>query len=341
MSDSSLSQQVARLLESDAPAAAEPHLVPCNAGGNNRVFIVTAGERRFIAKWYFSHASDRRDRLHAEFTFLRYAERAGIQNVPRPISCDLERRLAIYEYIDGAPIGVVSQPDVDAAVRFFLALNESGCRHLATQLPDASEACFSIRDQFTLIDSRIERLRAGIPATAGVDADAQTFARDVQTTWDRLKAHITAKAPTLGISVENALPADQRCISPSDFGFHNALRRPSGEVCFLDFEYAGWDDPAKLVGDFLSHPAVPVHDRFRAQVIDQAMTFCANGDALRARAWLLLPVFQIKWCCIMLNDFLPNEALRRRFADADFDEAHRKAVQLDKARRLFSSIEKA
>jgi len=76
-------------------------------------------------------------------------------------------------------------------------------------------------------------------------------------------------------------------------------------------------------------------------VIDQAMTFCANGDALRARAWLLLPVFQIKWCCIMLNDFLPNEALRRRFADADFDEAHRKAVQLDKARRLFSSIEKA
>jgi len=107
MSDSSLSQQVARLLECDAPAAAEPHLVPCNAGGNNRVFIVSAGDRRFIAKWYFSHASDRRDRLHAEYAFLQYAERAGIQNVPRPISCDLERRLAIYEYIDGASISVV------------------------------------------------------------------------------------------------------------------------------------------------------------------------------------------------------------------------------------------
>src|SRR5258708_29751946 len=41
------------------------------------------------------------------------------------------------------------------------------------------------------------------------------------------------------------------------FGFHNALLRPSQELCFLDFEYAGHDDPAKMVGDFFSQPAIP------------------------------------------------------------------------------------
>ena len=46
------------------------------------------------------------------------------------------------------------------------------------------------------------------------------------------------------------LPPGQWCISPSDFGFHNVLRRPGGHLVFLDFEHAGWDDPAKLFGDF-------------------------------------------------------------------------------------------
>ena len=38
-------------------------------------------------------------------------------------------------------------------------------------------------------------------------------------------------------------------ISPSDFGFHNALRTNTGPV-FFDFEFSGWDDPAKTIIDF-------------------------------------------------------------------------------------------
>jgi len=51
-----------------------------------------------------------------------------------------------------------------------------------------------------------------------------------------------------------ALPADETCLSPSDFGFHNALVDPSGALSFLDFEYAGRDDPAKPVSDFFCQP---------------------------------------------------------------------------------------
>ncbi len=35
-------------------------------------------------------------------------------------------------------------------------------------------------------------------------------------------------------------------VSPSDFGFHNALLDDGGAISFLDFEYSGRDDPAKL-----------------------------------------------------------------------------------------------
>src|SRR6266480_4587472 len=67
-----------------------------------------------------------------------------------------------------------------------------------------------------------------------------------------------------------ALPQASRILSPSDFGFHNAIRRPDGTLAFVDFEYFGWDDPAKTIVDFLLHPGMSVADtlkrRFAAAV---------------------------------------------------------------------------
>ena len=57
---------------------------------------------------------------------------------------------------------------------------------------------------------------------------------------------------------------------PSDFGFHNSLRREDGSLAFVDFEYFGWDDPVKLTADILLHPGSPLaasqRRRFRQAV---------------------------------------------------------------------------
>ena len=64
------------------------------------------------------------------------------------------------------------------------------------------------------------------------------------------------------------MPHEWRSLVPSDFGFHNSLRRPDGSLAFVDFEYFGWDDPVKLTADILLHPgrplAAPQRRRFRA-----------------------------------------------------------------------------
>ena len=54
-----------------------------------------------------------------------------------------------------------------------------------------------------------------------------------------------------------SFPQRLRVLSPSDFGFHNALRRPDGTIVFVDFEYFGWDDPAKMMADAMLHPGNP------------------------------------------------------------------------------------
>ncbi len=135
-----------------------------------------------------------------------------------------------------------------------------------------------------------------------------------------------------------ALPSAHRCLSPSDFGFHNALLTPDGTLRFLDFEYAGWDDPAKLVCDFFCQPRVPVGLEFWSRMVGALGEGLGMGDSLEARAALLLPAYRLKWCCILLNEFLPTALARRAFAHADLGREETKGIQLAKARRVITSL---
>jgi hypothetical protein len=117
------------------------------------------------------------------------------------------------------------------------------------------------------------------------------------------------------LDAEAEIPPAERCVSPSDFGFHNALSGADGSLRFIDFEYAGWDDPAKMVCDFFLQPALPVdtvhYDHFFAGTLGD----WPGVERLAVRAKLMQPLFALKWCCIMLNPFLPDLAARARFAD--------------------------
>ena len=53
--------------------------------------------------------------------------------------------------------------------------------------------------------------------------------------------------------LEEKLESHQKCISPSDIGFHNILNS-KGRLIFIDFEYAGIDDPCKLIADVILQP---------------------------------------------------------------------------------------
>jgi hypothetical protein len=64
-----------------------------------------------------------------------------------------------------------------------------------------------------------------------------------------------------------------------------------------------------------------------------------NADRHLRRVRCLFPVYQIKWCCILLNDFLPLGRTRRLFARGAADPEQRKAEQLVKARRALDELE--
>jgi len=313
-------------------------LDPLPGGANNRVFRVEVGGRSALLKLYFRHPADPRDRLRAEFCFIRFAWDRGVRVVPEPLACDPANQLALYELVQGRQPRQedVTPRQLTAALSFIGDLNRHKMHADAADLPMASEACLSIRQHLECVGRRLDGLSRLEPST-DIDRDASRFVRDELTpAWNAVAGAVRRRAESQKLTLDGRLSRAEQCLSPSDFGFHNALVRPDGETCFLDFEYAGWDDPAKLVCDFFSQVQVPVPMEHFDGFLDSIVAGLPHSQEHRSRSRLLLPVYRLKWCCILLNEFLPTAARRRCFSRPGGDWPGRKAEQLHKARRALA-----
>jgi hypothetical protein len=223
------------------------------------------------------------------------------------------------------------------AANFFVALNNPENIKIASDLPLASESCFSFISHLNLIERRVESL-CQISPTCDEESQALQFSLDLRNKTKNLIKKTIDEAKKSKIDVKEELLPTQRCISPSDFGFHNAIETTQGDLKFIDFEYAGWDDPAKMVGDFFSQLAVPVPNQYLTDFANTCMAPFSEPETLVKRSYLLAPLYKIKWCCIALNVFLPISLARRKFANSRLDECEFKIAQLTKARNLLNTL---
>ncbi|MBD3306722.1 phosphotransferase [candidate division KSB3 bacterium] len=314
------------------------HLYPLAGGGNNRGFRVDIEDHLVFVKAYFQHTDDPRDRLGTEYAFSRFAWQQGLRCLPQPLAADPLNGVGLYEFIQGHRLlpHEVDSDAVQQALRFYETLNAYKETPEAQRLNPASEACFNIKDHVYTVEGRLQRLST-IEDASPVHRQVRDFIQgEVLETWNRVRESLFRRMKLLGIYWSSDIALHDRCISPSDFGFHNAMIQDDGRVCFFDFEYAGWDDPAKMVCDFFCQPALPVSLAYYDEMVDQVTSNLSDPEEHLARITLLFPVYQIKWCCILLNDFLPTDSQRRRFAGKyDLDTQH---IQLQKAQDALRQV---
>lgn len=303
-------------------------------GANNRVYRVpsavgegpAAGDG--VLKIYFRKEGDPWDRFAAESAFYRHAETraGGFLCAPRAWSAEL--RAGCFEWVDGDSFAgrEIGGAEVVQAAEFVRQLQEG---RGDAGLRAGAESVFSGPEHASLIAGRLQRLK-NLEATDDLSAEAKRFVlEELDPRWRGMEE----KVRLLG-----QLAPDQWCVSPSDFGFHNGLHR-DGKVWFLDFEYAGMDDSAKLVCDFFWQPGVPVSWDLKKLFLS-SLEGCLGDEAMVAeRAERLFPAFGLKWCCIVLNDFVRADRARREFALGESGLAdRRREQQLAKARRMAERI---
>ena len=124
----------------------------------------------------------------------------------------------------------------------------------------------------------------------------------------------------------------ERILSPSDFGFHNILET-MGQLQFFDFEYAGWCDPAKLICDFACQPERQIRP-IQAQQFGEKISENLDLPSTMARFKVLLPLYRLKWCCILLNEFHKKDRERREHSGRDLSSLL--SLQVKKACNYFN-----
>lgn len=307
---------------------------PIPGGRNNLVFRIEAASGVYLFKEYFHSPHDSRDRLRHEYQLLEFLEASGSPYAAKPYAADGAQHVALMEFIEGSRIELtdVEEAHIEQAIEFYTDLNRDRFSELGRQLPLASEACFSLSEHVSTTQRRVDRLQQ-IQTETAIDAEAAQFAQNqLLPLWQKIRQQIESAIQT-GEHTDEPLPETERCLSPSDFGFHNALHQADGLIRFVDFEYAGWDDPAKLIADFANQPDMTLARALSAQFSEAVIAQQVDPAKLRVRIRLLEPLYQIKWACICLNDFLAVGKSRRSFT-GDAQETARKEFQLQRAQKM-------
>jgi hypothetical protein len=308
--------------------ASEASLVQLQGGINNRVYVCGKGVERHVIKGYSEAILGQRDRMRAEVEFLCYSARVAPHYVPRLMQVDPERRCVVLEHLDGRTYPGDSTPapsDIDAAVAFFRALNADPAAARQWVHLGAAEGFLRLTDHVANVQNRIATM-----GTDHVPLVAQTHAKEL---LSQVRAACTLVAENVERAIRSgcvtdAIEASQRCVSASDFGFHNAIRTAAG-VKFIDFEFAGWDDPAKAAVDFVLQPRVPTGSDVRGLLAALAYH---DASEVVGRCGVLGPLLRLKWVCIMLRVLQPDRLAQLTVIHPQTDPADLTQDRLEQAR---------
>ncbi|MDI6642162.1 MAG: hypothetical protein QME68_07630, partial [Elusimicrobiota bacterium] len=149
--------------------------------------------------------------------------------------------------------------------------------------------------------------------------------------FEKLSNQVKSEIEKYNIPINKEIDISQRKLSPSDVGFHNILKDRSGKLYFLDFEYFGWDDPAKMVSDFLQQPDVPVPHEYKEFFFESISQELIADKEFKTRFKIIYQLIGLKWCLIILNDFLPGSLEKRLFVNPELDKTKHQIVNEQKS----------
>ncbi len=248
------------------------HVTSVTGGLNNRVFRAQehkSGQDMAI-KFYIR---DARDRAGREFAALHRLQQNGLDIAPQPL---LLGRFATDQHL--APVvvqtwlaGTVSAipPDTDAEwqrlldhLRVVHGIKQRAEWAIAPVVLTMTNAHDGLRE----IDAQVARLPAEARPVALTELQALAHAR-IWPTWSPPKL----------------------CLCRGDTNTSNFVRRPTGWAS-IDWEYAGWGDPAFELGDLMSMPPYQDVDGVRWEWVLHHYTadLVDPTFALRVQAYRLL-----------------------------------------------------
>ncbi len=266
-----------------------------NFGINSYAWKIKTREKFYFLKCYKSNEYDKRDRLLSEFNFLKLLELGGFKNVPHIVNFDNNDRWILLDWIEGIKVQSPTKKDWLMMVDFIIQIQNLRNLKWSKKILNASEACFEIMDHFCLIKKRLNKLINELKNQSINPSIISWLENDVNSSLENCLLDIKE----LLKKNQSSKYLIKKILSPSDVGFHNVIKKNQA-LFFHDFEYAGWDDPHKLLVDLIIQPENVTSIEIAQLLIDSftdSLKVSNNISDLR----ILIRLYRVKWVCIILK----------------------------------------
>lgn len=287
--------------------------VKLNGGINNPTYLISNKKVSYVLKKINSNPSSLFDRYVAEKQFLNLTNIISGVNTPKLLDSFDTERVLILEYIKPdniENIPIIDLNKINECINFILKINldkELG-KKLITQ--NASDSYLDITGHIENIDMRLKNF-----STNHISEQYKESAKNLfyllKEKWVNLR--IDAFILLDKNINQNSIDQSYLKISPSDFGFHNIIIK-SNTNYFIDFEFSGWDDPAKLYCDFILQPKYPIPISFHQQLKEQ-LVGKEYISIYEKRIDLLYKLLKFKWITIKYTFLNENKYKLKQFND--------------------------
>ena len=254
---------------------------------------------------------------------------------PQPIFKDAKKQFVIMSLVEGKSLNQShSGAFISSFCNFFNFINSEENRNLGRDLNVASEGAFDASSHIAISEQKFIELKKCLHVkSASMLYEVEDIVAKIEM---KMNEFLLLKETSKN---KEKFYQKYKCISPSDFGFHNSIIDTKGNINFVDFEYSGWDDPAKLVLDFLLHPAMTnslADLRFLMSKIEIPRL---NSQHLRARCDMVYKSAVLRWTVTLLNIFTHEYQNKKLFIDKNLDISKQQIIQLQKSKEMLTRID--
>jgi len=280
-------------------------------GRNNQVWLISTYKKKYIIKIYPFSKKNSKSRLIKEVNFLNILEKNKLNSVPKILDINKKKNIAMYTFLPGKKIKKININYINQCADFITKINSLKITKKFKKFPYAADSCLSIKDHLFCVDRRIHQFNKLVPKTLLEKKVCSFLKHKIFPEWQKVRNEINLKFTNT--EIQEKIEKNQLIVSPSDFGFHNIIENKK-KLFFFDFEYAGWDDPAKLICDFICQPDFFLKKNYSTRFIKKISLILPKPYQTIRRTKEIIPVHRIKWCLVLLNEFIKHNKTRRKHA---------------------------
>ena len=267
--------------------------------GNNSSIIKLKNptdQREIAVKFYRKNNKEHINRQRRESNFIKKAKETKAKDYVPTIFMEKEDKWTAFYWIEGENMKTLKETDIMTIGDFIENLNQKKNNDV-DEKENAVDALINISALEIQLNQRIKEIIEAPKVSGKEDLRDWMINKVIQKgIKDSNKIYDKIKCENYFTEIKNS-----QILSPSDVGIHNTIRTEKGLV-FIDFEYSGFDDLAKLACDWVLQPEYPLNRKKEEQLINrlEEMDVYANKTKNWIQRYMTIKeLYHFKWCLIM------------------------------------------